>query len=463
LDAIHSNGSDPTSAPDTVKPRMRPFLPSTVDFTNGKDSPRDFLERCIAELYHWEPRISAFVSLNLEAARTAADSATKRWRAGKPLSPIDGMPIGIKDIIETIDMATENGSPLFAGYRGNRDAASVAALREAGAVILGKTVTTEFAWMQPRATRNPWDPARTPGGSSSGSAAAVAVGAVSVGVGTQVFGSILRPSSFCGCFGFKPTVGAINRGGSHDALSQSTHGPLAASLPEAWQVAYEIATRVGGDPGYPGLYGPPSCPLPSKPRRLAVLETPGWAVATSGAKAAFAEASARLKSAGVTLVSREESETIAAVEDAIYDARELSHNIIAWESRWPLNTYRARDMNKLSPAMHDLAARADAMTLDNYRRNIKERQKQRAIYHALAAEFDACLTLAAPGAAPVGLEWTGDAAFVIPGSMLGVPAITLPVLQDDGLPLGLQLLGFADADAALFSTAGGVLALLGQG
>jgi Asp-tRNA(Asn)/Glu-tRNA(Gln) amidotransferase A subunit family amidase len=234
LDAMQSNRSEPMKAPDATKPRMQPFLPRTADFTNGKDSPRAFLERCIAEFYNWEPRISAFVSLNLEAARTAADSATERWRAGKPLSPIDGMPIGIKDIIETIDMPTENGSPLFAGFRGQRDSASVAALREAGGVILGKTVTTEFAWMHPRATRNPWDPARTPGGSSSGSAAAVAVGAISVGIGTQVFGSIVRPSSFCGCFGFKPTVGAINRGGSHDALSQSTHGPIAASLPEAW-------------------------------------------------------------------------------------------------------------------------------------------------------------------------------------------------------------------------------------
>ena len=221
--------------PDAMKPQMQPFLPATAAFPNGKDSPRDFLERCIADLDAWEPKIGAFVALNLAAARTAADRSTNRWRAGKPLSPIDGMPIGIKDIIETIDMPTENGSPLFAGFRGERDAASVAALREAGAVIVGKTVTTEFAWMQPRATRNPWDLTRTPGGSSSGSAAAVAVGAISVGIGTQVFGSIVRPASFCGCFGFKPTVGAINRGGSHDALSQSTHGPLAASLPEAWQ------------------------------------------------------------------------------------------------------------------------------------------------------------------------------------------------------------------------------------
>ena len=339
------------NATDAMTPRMQPFLPATADFASGKNSPREFLERCIAELDTWEPKIGAFVALNLAGARAAADRSTERWRAGKPLSPIDGMPIGIKDIIETIDMPTENGSPLFAGYRSERDGASVAALRDAGAVIVGKTVTTEFAWMQPRATKNPWDLTRTPGGSSSGSAAAVAVGAISVGIGTQVFGSILRPSSFCGCFGFKPTVGAINRGGSHDALSQSTHGPLAASLPEAWQVAYEISRRAGGDPGYPGLYGPPTCPAPSKPRRLAVLETDGWAVATSGAKAAFEEASARLKSAGVTLVTRRESETIAAVEDAIHDARELSHTIIAWESRWPLNTYRARDASKLSQPM----------------------------------------------------------------------------------------------------------------
>jgi Asp-tRNA(Asn)/Glu-tRNA(Gln) amidotransferase A subunit family amidase len=460
---MQSNGTEPTNAPNATKPRMRPFLPATADFARGKDSPREFLQRCIAQLEAWEPKIGAFVTLNLAAARTAADRSTNRWRAGKPLSPIDGMPIGIKDIIETIDMATENGSPLFAGFSSQRDAASVAALREAGAVIVGKTVTTEFAWMHPRATRNPWDPMRTPGGSSSGSAAAVAVGAISVGIGTQVFGSIVRPSSFCGCFGFKPTVGAINRGGSHDALSQSTHGPIAASLPEAWQVAYEISRRAGGDPGYPGLYGPATCPAPSKPRRLAVLETDGWSVATEAAKEAFEEAASKLKSAGVTLVSRHEDKKIAAVEDAIHGARELSHNIIAWESRWPLNTYRARDASKLSQPMHDLAARAEATTLDDYRRDIAERQGRRAVYQALAEEFDACLTLSAPGAAPVGLDWTGDPAFVIPGSMLGVPAITLPVLEDGGLPLGLQLLGFADADAALFSTAGGVLALLQRG
>ena len=271
-------------------------------------------------------------------------------------------------------------------------------------MIVGKTVTTEFAWMQPRGTKNPWDLTRTPGGSSSGSAAAVAVGAISVGIGTQVFGSIVRPASFCGCFGFKPTVGAINRGGSHDALSQSTHGPLAASLPEAWQVAYEISQRAGGDPGFPGLYGPPTCPAPSKPRRLAVLETDGWAVATSAAKASVRG------SLGKTQISRRHAGNAPRQVKRSPRSKTRStargscaQNIIAWESRWPLNTYRARDASKLSQPMLDLGARAEAMTLDDYRRDIRERDRRRAVYQALAGEFDACLTLSAPGAAPVGL------------------------------------------------------------
>jgi Asp-tRNA(Asn)/Glu-tRNA(Gln) amidotransferase A subunit family amidase len=448
------------NAPEITTPVMRPYLPATATFASGEDSPRAFLERCLASLDAWEPTIGAFVTLNLAAARAAADESTKRWRSGKPLSPIDGMPIGIKDIIETIDMPTQNGSPLFEGFRSERDAASVAALREAGAVIVGKTVTTEFAATEPRGTRNPWDPARTPGGSSSGSAAAVAVGAISVGLGTQVLGSILRPASFCGCFGFKPTVGAINRGGSYDGLSQSVHGPLAASLPEAWRIAYEIAQRAGGDPGFPGLYGPADPPAAAKPRKLAVLETDGWSVATAAARQALEGAVAKLRAAGIAIATRHENDEVAAAETAIHGARELSIAINTWESRWPINTYRARDAGKLSKAMLDRGLQAEAMTLEDYRRDIADRDRRRAVYHTLAKEFDACITLSAPGAAPVGLNSTGNPVFVVPGSMLGVPTLSLPVLDDGGLPLGLQLLGFLHRDVALFATAGSVLAIM---
>src|SRR5215469_2236096 len=285
-------------APETAtRPTMRPYLGETAGFASGKSTPRDFLERCLADLAAWEPKIGAFVSLNLDAARAAADAATARWRAGKPSSPVDGMPVGIKDIIETIDMPTEQGSPLFAGWRTERDAAAVAALREAGAVIVGKTVTTEFAATVARGTRNPWDLSRTPGGSSSGSAAAVGAGLVPAALGTQVIGSTIRPASYCGCYGFKPTVGAINRGGSYDCLSQSSTGTIAASLAEAWQVAYEIAIRAGGDPGFPGLAGPPAAPPARKPRKIAFLETAGWALASPGAKAAIDDALRRLGAA----------------------------------------------------------------------------------------------------------------------------------------------------------------------
>jgi Asp-tRNA(Asn)/Glu-tRNA(Gln) amidotransferase A subunit family amidase len=447
------------NAPEIAIPVMRPYLPATTKFAIGEDSPRAFLERCLAALDAWEPMIGAFVTLNIAAARAATDDSAKRWRGGKPLSAIDGMPIGIKDIIETIDMPTQNGSPLFEGFRSERDAASVAALREAGAVIIGKTVTTEFAATEPRGTRNPWDTGRTPGGSSSGSAAAVAVGAISAGLGTQVLGSILRPASFCGCFGFKPTVGAINRGGSYDGLSQSVHGPLAASLPEAWQVAYEIAKRAGGDPGFAGLYGPATPPAPVRPRKLAVLETDGWPVATDAARRALDGALAKLRAAGIEVAGRRDHHQVAAVETAIRGTRELSIAINAWESRWPINTYRARDAGKLSEAMLARGRQAEAMTLEDYRRDIADRDRRRAIYHALADDFDACITLSAPGAAPTGLGSTGDPVFAVPGSMLGVPALSLPVLDDGGLPLGLQLVGFAHRDASLFATAASVLAI----
>src|ERR1700730_3076724 len=170
-------------APDEkLKLSPKPYLSATARFASGADTPRDFLERCLADIAALEPKIGAFVNLNLEGARAAADQSAARWRAGRPRSKIDGMPIRIKESIESADMPTESGAPVLAGFRSERDGASVAALREAGAVIVGKTVTTEFAATEPRETCNPWDVARTPGGSSSGSAAAGAGGIVRAAV-----------------------------------------------------------------------------------------------------------------------------------------------------------------------------------------------------------------------------------------------------------------------------------------
>ena len=374
------------------KPKLstKPYLAATPQFKSGSSSPREFLERCLVDLTALEPKIGAFVHLNIEAARNAADASSARWRAGCPLSPIDGMPIGIKDIIETADFPTENGSPIYFGWRSERDGASVVALREAGAVILGKTVTTEFAATEPRGTRNPHDLRRTPGGSSSGSAAGVAAGMISAGLGTQVIGSIVRPASYCGCVGLKVSVGALNRGGSFDGLSQSVTGVLAATLEDAWQVASEIASRAGGDPGYPGLFGPTSAPPPRMPSRVAFLET-GWAAASPSAKAAMNDALARLRGAKIEVVTRQLHAKVAAVEAVIKEARALSMRINAWEWRWPLNTYRNRDASKLSRALLDRLAEAEAMSLDDYRRDIAQRDKNRALYAELAGECEACI------------------------------------------------------------------------
>src|SRR3954452_13128882 len=438
-------------------PQPMPFFSAAARFAAGNDTPRQFLERCLSHVEEFEPTVGAFVCHDIAAARAAADRSAARWRDGRPLSPIDGMPLGIKDIIETADMPTEQGSPLFVGCRTGRDAASVTALREAGAVIFGKVVTTEFAAAEPRGTRNPWDRERTPGGSSSGSAAAVACGMVPAALGTQVVGSILRPASFCGCIGFKPSVGRINRGGSYDYFSQSCTGVLAASLEDAWL----IAARAGGDPGYPGLQGPSEPPGARHPRALAVLQTSGWEEAAPEARAAFEAAVARLAGAGIELADRHADPAIEEIERAIADAAPLTRTINAWEGRWPLNTYRDRDASKLSRSALGRLVLAEAMTMADYGAAITIRQRNREAYARLATRYDAAVTLAAPGAAPVGLASTGNPVFNVPASMLGIPAVSLPLFSIDGLPLGLQIAGFVGEDAQLFAVATAIRDLLG--
>jgi Asp-tRNA(Asn)/Glu-tRNA(Gln) amidotransferase A subunit family amidase len=278
-----------------------------------------------------------------------------------------------------------------------------------------------------------------------------------------VIGSILRPASYCGCVGYKPTVGGINRGGSVDYLSQSCAGVLAASLTDAWQVARTISARAGGDPGFPGISGPMTLPEARRPRALALLETAGWREATDEARAGLGELLARIRAAGVEVLDRNGDAVVAAVEAAIVPAMPLSRDINAWEFRWPLNTF-ARDMDRagLSRTMQDRLAQAEAMTLEGYQELLRERTRARAVYAGLAVRCDAAITLSAPGAAPLGLESTGNPIFAVPSSFLGIPAVSLPLLAAEGLPLGVQLAGFSDADAALFAIAGWLWELAGD-
>jgi Asp-tRNA(Asn)/Glu-tRNA(Gln) amidotransferase A subunit family amidase len=457
--SIAERSTQNQNMPTDIKPR--PYVALAREFRSGKTTPRAFLDSCLDAIARLDPTVGAFLALNIEGARRTADDATARWRSGKPLSPIDGMPIGIKDIIETADMPTGQGSPLWKGFKTGRDSASVHALREAGAIILGKTSTTEFAASEPwPGTHNPHDHARTPGGSSSGSAAAVGAGMIPAALGTQVVGSILRPASYCGCVGFKPTVGGLNRGGSYDHLSQSSQGVIAATLADAWAVARAIAERAGGDPGHVGLTGEVNFSQRAKPARLAVLQTGGWSATSKGAREAFDAAKQRLAGAGVALCARADDPAIEAVEREIAEALALTRRINEWEGRWPLNTYADIDASKLSGPSQERLRNANTMTQGDYAALVERRAAARAAFAKAAENYDAFVTLAATGAAPVGFATTGNAIMNVAASLLGVPALALPVLSDEQLPLGLQLMGGAGRDAAMFETAVWVLVAL---
>ena len=323
---------------------LRTYVSLARDLRAGIVTPRAYLEDCLDRIAKHDPRIGAFVALNVEGARQAADAASARWRDGKPLSAIDGMPLAVKDVIETADMPTGQGSPMWEGSVTRRNSAAVRALREAGGVILGKTTTTEFAATHPwHKTQNPHDGTRTPGGSSSGSAAAVGAGMVPVGLGTQVVGSILRPSSFCGCVGYKPSVGGVNRSGSYDHFSQSCQGAIGATVADVWATIITITERTGGDPGKVGVSGRVNFATSAKPKRLAILETGGWSATTEGARKTFAAARDKLAATGVELKSRADDPDLEAAEQHLVDALPLTQSINAFEGRWPLNTYAALD------------------------------------------------------------------------------------------------------------------------
>jgi Asp-tRNA(Asn)/Glu-tRNA(Gln) amidotransferase A subunit family amidase len=233
---------------------------------------------------------------------------------------------------------------------------------------------------------------------------------------------------------------------------------LGATLADTWTVARAISLRAGGDPGYPGLSGPMELPPARAPRRLALLQTSGWPEASEAAQQALAEGRQRLEAAGIEVVDRTSHGATAEVETAIAGARELSMSINTWEGHWPLNTYAVdRDRSSLSPSAQGRLAEAQHMTQAQYRGLLTERQRIREVYAALHADCDACMTLSAPGAAPVGLGWTGNPIFTVPTSLLGVPSLSLPLFEDDGLPLGLQVIGFADQDADLFAAAGAIV------
>jgi len=438
------------SAYDPATFRPLTYFDAVARFKSGEDDPRRYLERCLDVIAAREPIVQGWVVLNEKGARAAADAAAARWRKGQPLSAMDGMPIGIKDLIETRDMPTQMGCKAYAGNFPKRDSALVRALRDAGAVVLGKTVTTELGGSHPGPTTNPFDVARTPGGSSSGSGAVIGAAMVPAAIGTQVGGSVIRPASYCGNWALKPTFGALNRG-ERLTYSHSVIGVHAGSVEDMWQVSMEIALRAGGDSGCPGLYGPLIPPAAVRPQRLIVMDTAGWAKLDAVTRGAFERVLEALRALGVELVTRATSKNIEAFEQSIADAKRMNDDICAFEMRWSLANLAEQSADGISAKTHAKLERGRRMTLDDYRQRLLERDDMRHRLALLAGAGDALISLASPGPAPLadpdGLRPTGDAVFNHPSSMLGAPAVTVPLLAVGGMPVGIQLMGQVHHDA----------------
>ena len=429
--------------------KLMTYHDAVASFRDGSATPRAYLENCLERIDATEETVMAWETINRDGARAAADEAGKRYRDGRPHSLVDGLPVGIKDLIETVDMPTEYGSELFRGHRPIRDAASVYALRRGGAVILGKTVTVTFGGGDPARTRNPHDTTRTPGGSSAGTAAAVGGATIPAALGTHARGSTIRPASFCGAFALKGTFGAINRQGVFSAADSMDHlGVFGGSLSDVWIAARHMAKHGGGDPGYPGLFGGDRPTVPHRPARLIRLETAGWAQSDDATKAAFEDFIGTLSDAGVELYDRTDDPAIAAYEDVLADMPSLWRSLYRFEFQWPMLQYKERYPDKVPPRLLAGLKEAEGLTQAEYREALNRRVRVRDLHRRLALQADAFITLSSPGPGPVGTD-QGNAVFNEASSVLGAPAVSLPLLAIDGAPVGIQILGQFDEDERL--------------
>jgi Asp-tRNA(Asn)/Glu-tRNA(Gln) amidotransferase A subunit family amidase len=416
----------------------------------GVISSEQAVEACLARVRATDAEIQAWAFLDPEHALAQARTADDWRRLGRPTGPLHGVPVGIKDIFDTADMPTQHGSPLYAGHSPSRDSTVVAMLRASGALILGKTVTTEFASRSPGKTRNPHNPAHTPGGSSSGSAAAVAAGMVPLALGSQTGGSTIRPASFCGVYGFKPTHGLIPRHGMFRLSRTLDHVGLFARTIEDLALLAESLT--GYDERDPDSrpharipYREVTAEKPPLPPMFAFLKTSGWDLVAADAKEAFAELIDRLGD------RVEEIELSGAATETSQWHRRIM------ESEMAANLRREWDRGHAqlsAPLREHLERGREVRAIDYLQALARVPQLNESFDELFAQRYDAILTPAAAGTAPEGLASTGDPAFCTLWTLCGMPALSVPLMQGaNGLPLGVQLVGPRQGDARLLRTA----------
>jgi amidase len=387
---------------------------------------------CLARIEEREAAVGAWIHIDPDAVLAQA----RQLDAGPVRGPLHGLPLGVKDLIDTADLPTAYGSPVYAGHRPRADAACVALARAAGALVLGKTVTTEFAWFHPGKTANPHNPSHTPGGSSSGSAAAVADCMVPLAYGTQTAGSIIRPASYCGIVGYKPTHGTLPRAGIKP-LSDSldTLGTLTRTVADA-------ALLVGAVSGRDLL------PRPlAQPPRIGLCRTYEWSAAQPETVAAIENAGAVLARAGAKVKEIGLPQDFAKIAQAQID-------IMNYESYAALACERLQHYAGLSDKLKQLLKTAQQCDAARYDAAQVLVESCRGRLEDVFADLDVLLAPSAPGEAPAGLGATGDPIFCRVWTVLHVPAINLPCgFGPKGLPLGLQIIGRRGDDARALAVA----------
>lgn len=420
-------------------PQGEPGLPGAIELAqvirDGVISAEAAVRSCLDRISAVEDTVGAWTYIDPDRALKQARTADRLRAAGQPCGALHGVPIGIKDIIDTVDMPTENGTVLHAGRRPAADAVIVTRLRNAGAIILGKTVTTELATYAPGKTRNPHHPEHTPGGSSSGSAAAVAAGMVPLAVGSQTNGSTIRPAAFCGVYGYKPTSGLIPRAGVlRQSQSLDQIGVFARSVGDVALLAAQLMEHPVDFAAQESAAAP----------RLAFVRTPCWADTTDDTRKAYARLIERL-GGHVTEVAMPAAAAPAWDWHRTVMETEIAGN---FEAEW-------RDgKDRLSASLCGQIERGRATALADYQYALAQVPQVNALFGGLYAKYDAILTPSVAGTAPQGLGSTGDPAFCTLWTFCGMPAINVPLLHGaNGLPLGVQLVGPRMGDARLLRAA----------
>jgi len=419
----------------------------------GEITSEKLVRACLERIDQIDGEIGAWAHLDPDYALEQARARDTERQRGAPQGPLHGIPVGIKDIVDTADFPTEYGTPLHSGRTPSADATLVARLREAGAVILGKTVTTELAVYSPGKTTNPHDTTHTPGGSSSGSAAAVACAMVPLSVGTQTNGSVIRPASFCGVFGFKPTHGLISRSG---VLTQSppldTVGVFARSLDDIALISEVLMTFDANDPDmHPRARPKIAATLAEAPPvepRLTFVRTPVWDQAAESTKDAMREVIEHLG----------ENVDVVDLPAHFDDAHEVHRQIMEADLAMNFAAEYKDGGDVMSTVLREMIERGQKVLATEYNTALARIDDFNEDMDAIFKQYDAILTPSAPGEAPKGLESTGSPTFCTIWTLCGTPALNLPVLVGPkGLPLGVQLVSKKNDDARLFRTARWIL------